>query len=114
MPDWIDYTLGDDFVTKGQKRPALVLRHNDDGTDDVLVFFHPEDRQPDVSAQALRVKRESAPAPSPAPAAGEHTPDASARAANDAPGASEPRPAGAPEPPPRGATPPALGNPGGF
>lgn len=54
--DVVDFKVPEDWVTHGATRPAIVLRRNgDDGTADLLVFHHPEDRQANVSEVQLRV-----------------------------------------------------------
>lgn len=54
--DVVDFKVPEDWVTHGATRPAIVLRRNeDDGTADLLVFHHPEDRQASVTEVQLRV-----------------------------------------------------------
>ena len=54
--DVVDFKVPEEWVTHGATRPAIVLRRNgDDGTADLLVFHHPEDRQANVSEVQLRV-----------------------------------------------------------
>lgn len=73
MSDFIDWNVPDEFVTKGATRPALVLRSNDDGTKDVLVFYHPEDRQPMLAEAQLRQGEDRFKAAGPAAPQGERT-----------------------------------------
>lgn len=57
-PEFVQVQVPDDWPTKGQTRPALVLRRNDDGSADLLVFHHPEDRQTGPNETQLRVPAE--------------------------------------------------------
>lgn len=82
MPELVDIAVPEEWVTKGQKRPAIVLRQNEDGTSDVLMFHHPEDRQTAATEVQLRVPadrlpQEPAPPAPPTPNEGSGVLDAS-------------------------------------